>query len=668
MALTVDTGRGAEPGPLTALRVLRGAVDAGHRDPDDPAVPVVFTAGPLTGSGAPGTARVAAVGLSPLSGCVAETRAEGPFGPALVAAGAPVLTLTGRAEHPSYVLVRDGVATVHDARHLWGLGTGAATDALAAEYGGVAGIAVIGPAGERRARYASVVTARHFPLPRLGFGAILGARNVKAIVCVGAAAPPVADPAALAALATGYAVAQVDNPLTAWQHDPPGFGVWAGAVTDPGYGAVRNYGDTRSLPGPGLAPNRFSRRLTDVGACPGCPTDCIKIFTPADPGIRVAAPHPAADVDQPGIHATAAEVDREPAARSTGSGMHAPATDSAPDTGQPGMRGTATPVATADVSSTVDIAAAGTDGAATHSGAGAAGLHQEAVAALGPNLGIDDADTVLAANARCQDLGLDPVSAGGTLACLYEAAEAGLTPPEWRVRGFGADPVPYLAEIATGTGELAEALRDGAARLAVRLGAPHLAMTVRGVELPPFEPRIQPGLALAYAMAPTGPRYDAVEHDLDFDPDEGAPHSYPELRRLGLSVPEPARRLDTARAERTATLMCLWSALDALVVCPYASTPTRPLTVARIGELVRAVTGRTVGTDELLALGAARLRAQHGINVSLGIGTAAALPDRMHTEPVATGRYAGAVLDRDAFTAALGVLAGRLGLTTTNEE
>jgi aldehyde:ferredoxin oxidoreductase len=59
---------GDEPAPLAALRILADAVAAGHRDPFDPAVPLVLVAGPLAGSGAPGTARVAAIGLSPLSG------------------------------------------------------------------------------------------------------------------------------------------------------------------------------------------------------------------------------------------------------------------------------------------------------------------------------------------------------------------------------------------------------------------------------------------------------------------------------------------------------------------------------------------------------------------------------------------------------------------------
>lgn len=517
-------------------------------------------------------ARCAVVGLSPLSGGVAETRAEGPFGSALRAAGADALVLTGRAERPSYVVVCNGSATLHDAGELWGLDTGAATDRLVARYGPGAGIAVVGPAGERGVRYASVVTARHFPLPRLGFGAVLGARNVKAVVCLGDRPAPVADPAGLAAVAAAYRDAQPGNALARWQYEMPGFGAWPAELTDPGQCAVRNFADTATLPVGRWRPDRFVPERSP--GCPGCPTDCIKVY----------------------------------------------------------------------------------DGA---------GLHQEAVAALGPNLGIDDAATLLAANAACQRLGLDPASAGGTLGCLFEAAERGLVPwPAPVPLGFGAagSLVPLLELIATGDGDLAEALRCGAAELARRLGAPELAMTVRDVELPPFDPRVQPGLGLGYAVAPIGPRYDICEHDLDFDAAEGDPGCFPEARRLGLTVPEPAERLDAARADRTAVLMALWSGLDALLICPYASTPTRPLSLALIGDLTEAVTGTRIGRDELLALGRDRLRRQDAINAALGLPVPDLLPRRLHDEPVAAGRYAGAVLEPAAFASAVRRLRSRLDL------
>jgi aldehyde:ferredoxin oxidoreductase len=612
-------------GPVRALRLVRDAVVAGHTDPYDPAVPVVLCASAVAGRPGAALARCAAVGLSPLSGAVAETRAEGPFGAALVAAGHTGLALTGRAPRPSYLVVAGGTATLHDATDLWGLPATTATTILATRHpppttshnlaadpdnaptvshhaatgfadaaggpradfdGAVAGIAVIGPAGERGVRYASVVTARHFPLARLGFGALLGDRNLKAVVCLGDAPPPVAEPAALAELTRRYAAAIPGNPLADWQRTPPGFAVWPGTLTDPGYTSVRNFSDTTTLPVTGLAPGRFLAHLAhSAGGCPGCPNDCIKLFTSA--------------------------------------------------------------------------------------GGRSAGLTQETVAALGPNLGIDDVDTILAANLACAELGLDPVSLGGTLACLFEAAERGVLPDTWTA---GAPPLRFgatgsllpLIDAIAGTGttvpgaagttvpdELAEALRDGAVAVAGRLGVPELAMASKGVELPPFDPRVQPGLGLGYAVAPIGPRYDICEHDLDFDPEDGKPHCYPEARRLGLTVPEPARRLDGARADRTAVLLRLWSALDAALVCPYASTPTRPLVLDAVVALVRAVTGWDVTAAELLRLGGTRLRLQYEINDLLGIGPDAdTLPARLHDEPVRGGRYAGAVLDRSRFASA----------------
>lgn len=593
-----DPDRADFAGPVRALRLIRDAVAAGHTDPYDPAVPVVLCASAVAGRPGAALARCAAVGISPLSGAVAETRAEGPFAAALLATGLTGIALTGRAPRPSYVLVANGTATLHDATDLWGLPTGEATTTLAGRHrtsfqgggfdGPAAGIAVIGPAGERGVRYASVVLSRYFSLPRLGFGALLGDRNLKAVVCVGDRPAPVADPAALADLTRRYEIEIATNPLAAWQQQPPGFAVWPGTLTDPGYTSVRNFSDTTTLPIADLAPERVQARLRrSAGGCPGCPNDCVKLFSPPS----------------------------------------------------------------------------GADG-----DGGAAGLTQETVAALGPNLAIDDAGAILAANAACAELGIDPVSLGGTLGCLFEASEVGLLPESWTSAAgglplrFGASGslVPLIQAVGGGSAadrvppDLVGLLRDGAAALAGALGAPELAMVSKGVELPPFDPRVQPGLGVGYAVAAIGPRYDICEHDLDFDPVEGKPHCYPEARRLGLVVPEAAGRLDDARADRTAVLLRLWSALDAVLVCPYASTPTRPLTLDLVLELVQAVTGWDVAEAELLALGDARMRLQYEINERLGIGAEAdALPARLHDEPVRTGRYAGAVLDRGRFAAAV---------------
>jgi aldehyde:ferredoxin oxidoreductase len=511
-------------GPVAALDLLLGA----PLDDD----PLAIVAGSLAGVEAPGTARCAAIGISPLSGAVAETRTEGPFGPAMRAAGVDGLLLTGHSPDPVYVLIAGGRITLEPAADLWGRTTGATTDILRERHGATAAVATIGPAGENGVRYASIVTCRHHPLPRLGLGATLGRKRVKAVVCIGTAKPPVTDPAAVARIAAAYRAAVPGNKLATWQRGWPGFGVWTG---DPGYAPVANFADTATAGGVGVVPPSLAATAR-TAVCPGCPTDCVKVY-------------------------------------------------------------------------------------------GGAGLHQEALAMLGPNLGVEDPWPLLVA---CEQLGLDPVSLGGTLAAA----------------GVPAVDVPAtVARIAAG----GDPLGEGSAR-----SHPATAMTVSGVELPPFDPRVQPNLGLAYVVSPIGPRYDIVEHDLDFDPVDGLPASFGEVRALGVDVPRPRGELDV---RRTAQLMRLWSGLDALGVCLFAATPTRPLSLAQVEALVYAVTGHR---PDVLGLGATRLRRQHQVNQRLGVrpGT---LPDRFFTEPVRTGRYAGAVLDRGAFTAAVESLNADLG-------
>jgi aldehyde:ferredoxin oxidoreductase len=543
-------------GPLQALGNLRAALKSGQAE-----LPVALVTTTVAGVDGVALARCAAVGVSPLSGTVAETRAEGPYAAGLRNAGVVGIELIGTAPRPSYVVVQDGRATIHPADDLWGLDTRQATGILLARHGPGTAVAAIGPAGEAGTAYAAIVTNAGFPLPRSGFGAILGARRIKAVVCVpGDSRPAAHDRAAVDALTTAYQEEMRDHPLAGWQHAVPGFGAWPGSDENPGHAAVRNFADTRTAPAAwrGLSPDRYAPSLSwSAGGCPGCPNDCIKGYA---------------------------------------------------------------------------------DG----------GLHQEAVAMLGPNLGIGDLAVVLAANRRCQELGLDPVSLGGTLGCLFEAN----VQPDWlpfRV-GFGAaDRLLELVELAALPGHQ---LGRGAASVGRMLGAPECAMVSRDIELPPFDPRVQPGLGLMYAAAPTGPRYDAVEHDLDFDPEHGLPYCYPEARTLGLSVPSPASTLDV---NRTLRLADLWSGLDALLICPYASTPTRPLTLDRVCALVHAVTGVPLPPAAVFAIGRARLAVQQEINDILSVGRGT-LPARFFAEPVEAGVFAGAVLSRAEFAAGVATL------------
>ncbi|GAA3651111.1 aldehyde ferredoxin oxidoreductase family protein [Nonomuraea antimicrobica] len=606
--------RGHYGGSVLGLRLMSERTPAGL-DPYDPRALLYVAAGRLGGTAAPGLAKAVFLAKSPLTGVAGEAHALGPFAAGMRAAGAEAVAVVGRAERLSYVLVAGGELSVHECAELRGLGVAATTDALRSRHGAGAHVAAIGPAGESLVRYASVVTDHAFAAGRYGLGAVFGSKNLKAVVCVGDAPVEVADPAAVAELAAYYRAALATNPLAALQAGEPGFAGWAGDPLDPGYAAVRNF----SVPGPpGLrvpaAADYAGRAVSTTGSCPGCPNDCLKVYAP-----------PSRPTPTP-----------EPGARASGQEAAADAT---------AMRGLGE----------------------RRTG----GLGQEAFLSLGWNLGIDDLDTVLAANARCNDLGLDPVSLGGTLAFAMECAERGLLPGGPAFGDAAALP-GLIADVAARSGPLGDLLAEGSARAARRIGpgAEAYAMTVKGAELPCFDPRPQPGIGLGYAVAPGGPRYDALEHDLDFDPVAGLAYSFPEAARVG-AAPAPAGDLDEERGRRSARLLRLWSGLDALNVCVFASSPTRPLTVDRLAVLVTAVLGTEFTPADLLAAGQARLDEMRAYALREaaarpeGDGFPARLeeelPARFHEEPITAGPHRGAVLDLEAFARARAAFREELG-------
>ncbi|MCC5576827.1 hypothetical protein IMZ11_14435 [Microtetraspora sp. AC03309] len=555
-------------GSILGLRLLAERTPA-RLAPYDPRALLYVAAGILGGAPGPGLAKTVFLAKSPLTGVAGEAHALGPFAAGLRAAGATALAITGRARRLSYLLIEGGEVTCHDAEDLRGLGTAATTDALRARHGAGAHVAAIGPAGENLVRYASVVTDHAYPAARYGLGAVFGAKNLKAVVCVGDAPVSVADPDALAGLTAYYRDALAANPLAALQHGEPGFAGWAGDVPDPGYLAVRNFSVTGES---GLAvpePGAFGVRVVATrGGCPGCPNDCLKTYGPPASPVR-----------------------------------------------------------------------------------GSGGLGQEAFPSLGWNLGIDDLDAVLDANALCNDLGLDQVSLGGTLAFAMECAARGLLPGGPAFGDAAALP-GLIRDVATRGGAFGDLLAEGSARAARLIGQEALpyVMAVKGAEVPCFDPRVQPGLGLGYAAAPNGPRYDALEHDLDFDPALGLPYCFPEAARVGVA-PETAGVLDAERGRRTARLLRLWSALDALNICVFASTPTRPLTLDHLASLVRAVAGVEFTVGDLLDAGRRRLDLMRAYAIREE-GGPDELPARFHDEPVAAGRHAGAVLPRASFAEA----------------
>lgn len=148
------------------------------------------------------------------------------------------------------------------------------------------------------------------------------------------------------------------------------------------------------------------------------------------------------------------------------------------------------------------------------------------------------------------------------------------------------------------------------------------ALTVKKMPIPPFDPRGTKGLGLAMALNPTGPRYDVIEHDIDFDPKlSWARHS---IFGEEFGFPQgglPLATMDERRLPAISQLWQLWSAMDALGVCIYASPPTRDLRLSHIMALLKSITAIEADRESIFRAGKLRLAFQRELNFLLGMGS-----------------------------------------------
>ncbi|MGB9730325.1 MAG: aldehyde ferredoxin oxidoreductase N-terminal domain-containing protein [Thermoprotei archaeon] len=154
-------------------------------DPFSPENPHALMVGPLTGSLVPLSGRLASVTRSPLTGTITDSHVGGYVGAALKWAGFDGIVMTGISDKPVYLLVKDGVVKIEDATSLWGRGTLEVTKLLKSKYGEEAKVFAIGPAGERKVRFASIIHDGGRASGRGGTGAVMGSKRVKAVVVVG---------------------------------------------------------------------------------------------------------------------------------------------------------------------------------------------------------------------------------------------------------------------------------------------------------------------------------------------------------------------------------------------------------------------------------------------------------------------------------------------------
>ena len=195
-----------------AVRYLYEEVDP-TVDPLSPENSLIFAAGPLTGTPVPCGARYMVVTKGALTGAITSSNSGGHWGPELRYAGYDLLIVEGKAPHPCYLTIYDDQVRICDGSGIWGLGVFKTEDALRTQLGiPGAKIASIGPAGENLVRFASIMNDKHRAAGRSGVGAVMGAKNLKAIVVRGTGSVRLADPEAFMRAMWSMRNAMQENP------------------------------------------------------------------------------------------------------------------------------------------------------------------------------------------------------------------------------------------------------------------------------------------------------------------------------------------------------------------------------------------------------------------------------------------------------------------------
>lgn len=159
---------------------------APNPDPLGQENPVIFVNGPFTGTPVQTSARTCLVTRSPLTGSILDSHCGGHFGPRLKAAGYDYLVITGKAPEPVYIYITDEKIEIKGAAEFWGKGAFYTNDELRKRHPGRnPRVACIGPAGENLSRIACVSVDKYRQFGRGGAGAVMGSKNLKAVVLDG---------------------------------------------------------------------------------------------------------------------------------------------------------------------------------------------------------------------------------------------------------------------------------------------------------------------------------------------------------------------------------------------------------------------------------------------------------------------------------------------------
>jgi len=493
---------------------------------------LIFMTGPLTGT-LMTSGRYQVVSRSPLTGTICDSSSGGQFGAALKAAGLDGLIVRGRAANPVYLSIHDGEVDVRDASAFWGLDTQQTQKGIQAELPAKASVACIGPAGENRVLFAAIMNDKDRAAGRGGLGAIMGAKNLKAIAASGSRPVAISDPEGYKELTARLDRIIDKNPVTGKSLQLLGTSVLVNIINAHGMFPTENFrrgvfNDAEGISGEKIAETLLQRQ----SSCYKCPIGCGRTTRTRD------------------------------------------------------KQGE--------------------------------GPEYETVWAFGAHLGISDLTAITEANYACNELGLDTITMGSTLGCAMELSETGAWKESlrWGDAGKLRD---WVTETAYRRGIGAE-LALGSKRLAAKYGRPELAMQVKGLEIPAYDPRGAQGMALSYATSNRGGCHMR------------AYMIAPEI----LGHPVFLDRFTTSgKAELVALFQDVSAVVDSTVLCRFLQFAVG---ISTFAEMLRTITGLDFGDEELMTTGRRIYTLERQFNNRAGFGRGDdTLPSRFFDEELQTG-------------------------------
>jgi len=530
--------------PITAelLQIYLGGRGLGVRlfrdfyqlDPFAKETPLIFAVGPLCGTASPTSARLSVVSRSPLTGTIYDCSAGGRFAWRLKAAGFDAVKISGQSKSPVVLSITPDGGVLLPAEKLWGLPIRETVQALP----GRGSVAAIGPAGENRVLFANIMMGEGNAVGRGGLGAVMGAKQLKALTVDGDRKyEPLDRPR--------FEHARKDI-MRLFRASPVIFG-------DLG---IAEYGT------PALVDLMAQRRMA--------PTENFRKTVFAKSGQYSG----------------------------------------------PAIKRTYKPKKDGCYACPIQCKKSTQDGVPLP--------EYETVSHFGALNGIDDLRSIVNSNTLCNQLGMDTVSAAVTLASWGELRSEFL-----RAEEVG----PLLNDIAMRRGD-GDQLAEGSARLAEQHGQPQLSMSVKGLELPAYDPRGAYGMALAYCTSNRGGchlRAYPISHEILRKPVATDRFSFAGKARI-IKIAEDTN-----------------ATIDSLVACKFSFFAA---SLEEYGELLSATTGIDYSPQLLKEIGERIYLTERFYNQQNGFSAADdQLPERFFTEPGSAGEGIDVPpVDRQRFT------------------